>query len=76
MENVDETINQVHNLSTQIAAATEEQTAVSNEVTQSIVTISDTAEAILDAAEEIEQGGHDLKGMAKKLGQRVERYQV
>jgi len=76
MENVDETINQVHNLSTQIAAATEEQTAVSNEVTQNIVTISDTAEDILGAAEEIEQGGHGLKDMAQKLNERVERYQV
>jgi len=73
---VDETINQVHNLSTQIAAATEEQTAVSNEVTQNIVSISDTAELILNAAEEIEIGGHALKEMASKLNSKVERYQV
>ena len=73
---VDETINQVHNLSTQIAAATEEQTAVSNEVTQNIVSISDTAELILNAAEEIETGGHALKEMASKLHNKVEHYQI
>lgn len=76
IELVDETINQVHNLSIQIAAATEEQTAVSNEVTQNIISISSTAELISDAAEEIEQGGHTLRDMATNLNNKVDRYQV
>jgi len=76
MENVDTTIKQVHDLSIQIAASTEEQTAVSNEVTQNIVVISNSAEDILNAAEEIEQGGISLQSVAHQLNNKIERYQV
>ena len=76
MENVDTTIKQVHDLSIQIAAATEEQTAVSNEVTQNIIVISNSAEDILNAAEEIEQSGISLQNVVNKLNDKIERYQV
>jgi len=76
MENVDTTIKQVHDLSIQIAAATEEQTAVSNEVTQNIIVISNSADDILNAAEKIEQGGLSLQSVAHKLNDKIERYQI
>jgi len=76
MQRVDETINQVHELSTQIAAATEEQTAVSNEVTQNIVTISDSSDEVLSGAVEIEAAGKALKAMAEKLNMKVSKYKV
>jgi len=74
MQRVDESINQVHELSTQIAAATEEQTAVSNEVTQNIVTISDSSDEVLQGAVEIEEAGKTLKAMAEKLNEKVSKY--
>lgn len=76
MSLVDSAINDVHELATQIAAATEEQTAVSNEITQNIVSISDSAENVLNVAQKVNSSGKALKEAASKLAALVKGYEV
>lgn len=76
MKHVDQAINEVHELSIQIAAATEEQTAVSSEISQNIVNISDNADEVLNVAEHVKDSGISLKRIAEKLNEKVMRYKA
>lgn len=76
MQLVDQAINEVHELAIQIAAATEEQTAVSNEITQNIVNISDSADNVLVVAEKVKESGLALKITSEKLNTLVKDYKV
>ena len=76
MNKIDDTINRAHELSTQIATATEEQTAVSNEVAQNVVSISDNSEAVLQRAEEVLNAGKAVKEISNLLSKRMSQYKV
>ena len=76
IKSVDEIIDHIHQLAMQISAATEEQSAVSEEVTRNIVSISDAADASSDAATAVEEGSNALQHMADTMHQQVERYKV
>ncbi len=76
IQSVDEIIDHIHQLAMQISAATEEQSAVSEEVTRNIVAISDAADATSDAAKAVEEGSNTLQHMADTMHQQVERYKV
>ena len=76
IKSVDEIIDHIHQLAMQISAATEEQSAVSEEVTRNIVAISDAADNTSDAATAVEEGSNALQQMADSIHQQVERYTV
>ena len=76
IKSVDEIIDHIHQLAMQISAATEEQSAVSEEVTRNIVSISDAADASSDAATAVEEGSNALQHMADTMHQQVERYKA
>ena len=76
IKSVDESIDHIHQLAMQISAATEQQTAVTEEITRNIVTISDAADSTFDSAEKVAQGSENLKTMAIDMHHQIERYKV
>ena len=76
IKSVDGIIDHIHQLAMQISAATEEQSAVSEEVTRNIVAISDAADNTSNAATAVEDGSKTLQDMADTMHQQVERYNV
>lgn len=76
MADVHTNIDSLHEMTCQIAAATEQQSAVAETVTQNVVAISGMADSILHTAKSLEEGGQDLKQMAAELDATVERYRV
>jgi len=74
---LDEIVNNVQHISdlnTQIATATEEQSAVINEINVHVVNISDSTEESAHASQSIESSTDSLKSMAASLDKLVNRF--
>ena len=63
-------------MNTQIATATEEQSAVINEINIHVVNISDSTDQSVIASENIEGSSNSLKSMAASLNNLVERFKA
>jgi len=69
-------VEHISDLNTQIATATEEQSAVINEINVHVVNISDSTDQSAEASENIESSSHSLKSMAESLNTLVERFKA
>lgn len=61
---ITETISQINDLNTQVATAAEEQNSVSEDITKTIVEMSDLVEATAESAKASLKTARDLAGMA------------
>lgn len=69
-------IQHISDLNTQIATATEEQSAVINEINVHVVNISDSTERNAEASASIESSSDSLKSMSLTLDSLVKRFKV
>ncbi len=66
----------ISEMNVQIATASEEQTAVTEEITRSLTTISEAIDGTLDGANEVARYGEVLSEIGKSLNEKVERFKV
>ncbi|PMG40930.1 methyl-accepting chemotaxis protein [Shewanella sp. 10N.286.52.B9] len=76
LEDIAENVMQISELNIQIAAATEEQSAVINEINQHVVNISDSSDSSAQASTSIESSSEALKSMANDLDGLVKRFKL
>ena len=76
ISNISELNNSILGLSAQVAAATEQQANVSEELTKSIIGISENAEQLNGSAETLDQESAQLRDLATTLTQKVSHYKV
>jgi methyl-accepting chemotaxis protein len=73
---ITKSVTEITDMSSQIAAAVEEQSVVSDEVARSIVTISDVANDSSEAASSLAKTGSHLLAMSEKMKAIVSRYKT
>lgn len=66
----------IRDMNTQIATATEEQAAVSQEITSNVVNISEVSRASVEAMEQLSLSSKDLTQMAKDMGLQVAHFKI
>ncbi|WP_076539573.1 methyl-accepting chemotaxis protein [Shewanella sp. UCD-KL21] len=76
LEDIAENVMQISELNIQIAAATEEQSAVINEINQHVVNISDSSDSSAQASASIESSSEALKSIANDLDGLVKRFKL
>lgn len=67
LDNITNIVNNIHDMSTQIATAVEEQSAVSEEINRSVVTIRDIAEETLNQANLGEKESIEMADQSQRL---------
>lgn len=73
---ITEAVNEITNISCQIAASVEEQSVVAEEVSKSIVNISDVANEASQGAKSLSETGSTLAAMSQEMHLIIERYQL
>lgn len=76
IELVLEAAGTINDMSTQIASAAEEQSAVAAEINRNIVNISDLSEQAVQGVQEISAAGADLTHCAAELNDLVRRFKI
>ncbi len=76
LETIARSVGTITEMNTQIASAAEEQTAVANEVSQSIQKIADTAEHGKRNADEVANTSERMASLEQRLNQLVSRFRV
>jgi methyl-accepting chemotaxis protein len=69
-------VNEITNISCQIAASVEEQSVVAEQVSKSIVNISDVANEASQGAKSLSETGSTLAAMSQEMHLIIERYQL
>jgi len=73
---INASVNEITDMSAQIAAAVEEQSVVSEEVSRSIVTISDVATDSSRGAKILADAGSQLSAMSQEMRINIQHYQI
>lgn len=76
LEAIAQAVGTINAMNTQIAAAAEEQTAVTEDITRSITTIAESAELSLTAAREAATVGNELGQVALALRNEIRRFKI
>lgn len=76
LKEIVEDIAIINEMSTQIATASEEQSAVAEEINRSIITVSDHTASTVDATKDIALAGSELKALAVDLKAHVSKFKV
>jgi methyl-accepting chemotaxis protein len=76
LEEIVKTIQNISDLNTQVATATEEQSAVINEINVHVVNISDSTDRSAESAASIAASSDSLKSMALDLDGLVDRFKL
>lgn len=76
LQTIAESVSRIDAMSTQIATAAEEQSAVAEDMNRNIVRIKDMATQNATGAEQTSQAGNDLAHMASELKEQVEKFRV
>ncbi len=71
-----QSVSQINEMSSQIATAAEEQSAVAEDMGRNIVRINEMTSENADAAEETAQSGHEMARMAAELQSLVGRFRM
>jgi len=69
-------VNEITNMSSQIAASVEEQSVVAEQVSKSIISISDVANEASQGAQDLSETGSRLSAMSQEMHLVIERYQL
>ena len=76
LKEIVEDIAVINEMSTQIATASEEQSAIAEEINRGIITVSDHTSSTVEATQEIAQAGYELKALAVDLQKNVSKFKV
>ncbi|MBE0356271.1 methyl-accepting chemotaxis protein [Pseudoalteromonas phenolica O-BC30] len=76
LKEIVEDIAIINEMSTQIATASEEQSAVAEEINRGIITVSDHTSSTVDATKDIAKAGSELKALAADLKAHVSKFKV
>lgn len=73
---IGESIMLIRDMNTQIATATEEQAAVSQEITSNVINISDVSRASTEAMNKLSLSSQDLTQMAKAMDKQLNQFKI
>lgn len=76
LEKINNTIATMSDMNTQIAAAAEQQSAVSSEISENAEKISMFSNEVSDVASEVKASADSMTGMAQDLDQRMSRFKI
>ncbi|MCL1137863.1 methyl-accepting chemotaxis protein [Shewanella pneumatophori] len=69
-------ITQINDMAIQVASATEQQTAVTEELSQNIINISDAASRVSDGTAQVSQSSNELSQLAVNLADIIRRFRT
>jgi methyl-accepting chemotaxis protein len=72
--NIESAVQSIRDMSIQIAAALEEQSAVANDINRSITSISDISTTSASAAKQVSQSSSHLSQLANNMNDQVNRF--
>lgn len=76
LTSITDAVNEITNMSSQIAASVEEQSVVAEQVSRSIINISDVANEASQGAQGLSETGSKLAAMSQEMHLIIERYQL
>jgi hemerythrin-like metal-binding protein len=76
LSEINNSVTEITDMSSQIAAAVEEQSVVSEEISKSIINISDVATDSARGAKILAEAGAKLSAMSKEMRITIQRYQI
>ena len=76
LKEIVEDISIINDMSAQIATASEEQSAVAEEINRGIINVSEHASTTVKGSSEIADAGSELKALAVALKQQVSKFRV
>ncbi len=76
LSEINSSVTEITDMSSQIAAAVEEQSVVSEEISKSIINISDVATDSARGAKILAEAGAKLSAMSKEMRITIQRYQI
>jgi len=76
LSEINSSVTEITDMSSQIAAAVEEQSVVSEEISKSIINISDVATDSARGAKVLAEAGAKLSAMSKEMRITIQRYQI
>jgi methyl-accepting chemotaxis protein len=76
LESITSAVTTIKDMVTQIASATEEQSAAAEEINRSLTSIRDASNEVSQGADQTAQASHDIAQLATSLQSKVARYKV
>ncbi|MEF1337754.1 chemotaxis protein, partial [Vibrio rotiferianus] len=76
LDEINAAVALISDMATQIATAAEEQTHVTNEITQNVTTIKDVTDQLVVGAEESKHESSQLKSQAEDLNSKVATFKL
>ena len=76
LSSINEAIVLIRDMNTQIATATEEQAAVSQEITSNVVSISDVSNASVEAMVQLSVSSQDLTKIAQQMEKDISQFKI
>jgi len=76
LDSISTAVNEITNMSSQIAASVEEQSVVAEQVSKSIICISDVANESAQGAQNLSETGLRLSAMSQEMTLIIDRYQL
>ena len=76
LDAITDAISAIHDMNTQIASAAEEQSAVTEEINQNVVTIARVAEETATAAQKTTDTGGELAALAMELHELISQFHI
>jgi len=73
---ITQAVSTITDMNAQIASATDEQTAVSNEINNNIVSISDSAEKAFDVSQKNSEASNEMISLAKQLSNIIGKFKI
>lgn len=74
LQQIRHSIHQINDMNTQVATASEQQSAVAEDINRSVVTISELAYSTVHQADDIADASHQLNQLAETLQRIVQRF--
>ncbi len=76
LESITRTVSNIQSMNQQIAAAAEQQSAVAEEISRSIISVRDVSEQTASASDETARASVDLARLGNQLQMMVSRFRV
>ncbi|MEW8119097.1 MAG: hypothetical protein AB2792_18205 [Candidatus Thiodiazotropha sp.] len=76
MQAISESISTIRDMNTQITTASEQQSAVADEINQSIVRIAQVSDESATGTEQLDRTSIELAGLANQLQENISHFKV
>lgn len=76
LESIASAVSQITDMNIQIASASEEQSAVAEEINRNVISIRDVADQTSETTGQLKETGDELKQLSDRLTQMLNRYQA